>query len=400
MQTGSSSVYQWAFMRVLIAFDKFKDSISAQRACAIAADAVAREHPGWSADLCPLTDGGEGFTEILTGAAGGKVAEVAATGPRGGTVRAPLGIVSADRIPSEARIRLGSAAARSGGSVGVVEMASASGLALLGAGQRDPLRASSVGTGEMLSAAAKAGVQAILLGVGGSATHDLGLGALGALGLRFGGEGSTELASLVPADWPSLRRITGSVERLPPVLLACDVDNPLLGPRGALSVYGPQKGLDPSLAEGLEKETARVAGMLLGYFGKPASLLGHPGAGAAGGIAFGLMAGLGATLLPGFELVASWIDLDRRLREADIVLTGEGRFDDSSLSGKGPGAVARRALSLGLQVHVFAGAVAMRGKNPGILAHPVTPEGMALPEALEKAPGLLFDAVRRALSAR
>jgi glycerate kinase len=252
----------------------------------------------------------------------------------------------------------------------------------------------------MLSAAAKAGVQAILLGVGGSATHDLGLGALGALGLRFEGEGGAGLAPLVPADWPSLRRITGRIEGLPPVLLACDVDNPLLGPRGALSVYGPQKGLDPSLAEGLEKETARVAGMLLGYFGKPASLLGHPGAGAAGGIAFGLMAGLGATLLPGFELVASWIDLDRRLREADIVLTGEGRFDDSSLSGKGPGAVARRALSLGLQVHVFAGAVAMRGKNPGILAHPVTPEGMALPEALEKAPGLLFDAVRRALPAR
>ena len=387
-------------MRVLIAFDKFKDSISAQRACAIAADAVAREHPGWSAELCPLTDGGEGFTEILTRAAGGEVVGAAATGPRGGTVRASFGVVSVDRIPSDARTRLGTAATRGGGTVGVVEMASASGLALLGPGLRDPFRASSVGTGEVLHAAAQAGVQAILLGVGGSATHDLGLGALGALGLGFEGEGGKELAPLVPADWPSLRRITGRIERLPPVLMACDVDNPLLGPGGALSVYGTQKGLDPSLADGLERETARMAGILLRHFGKPASLLEQQGAGAAGGIAFGLMAGLGATLLPGFELVASWIDLDRRLKDADIVLTGEGRFDDSSLSGKGPGAVARRALSIGLEVHVFAGAVSLSGRTPGIAAHPVTPEGMALPEALEKAPGLLFDAVRRALSAR
>ena len=387
-------------MRVLIAFDKFKDSISAQRACAIAADAVAREHPGWSAELCPLTDGGEGFTEILTRAAGGEVVGAAATGPRGGMVHASFGVVSVDRIPSDARLRLGPAAARGGGRIGVVEMASASGLALLGPGLRDPLRSSSVGTGELLSSAARAGAEAILLGVGGSATHDLGLGALGALGLRFEGEGGAGLAPLVPADWPSLRRITGRIEGLPPVLLACDVDNPLLGPRGALSVYGPQKGLDPGLADGLERETARVAGMLLGHFGRPASLLDQPGAGAAGGIAFGLMAGLGATLLPGFELVASWIGLDRRLRGADIVLTGEGRFDDSSLSGKGPGAVARRALSIGLEVHVFAGAVSLSGRTPGIAAHPVTPEGMALPEALEKAPGLLFDAVRRALSAR
>ena len=388
-------------MRVLVAFDKFKNSISAPVACDIAAGAIASARAGWDCDRCPLSDGGEGFMEILTRSAGGTVFPAEADGPRGGRVAAAFGIVSNDRIPSGARARLGAAAAAPGGSVGIVEMSAASGLALLEAGRRDPLRATTRGTGQLILAAARSGAGAILLGVGGSATHDLGLGALGALGISYAGEAGEAIGSIIPADWPALRRITGRVSgRIPPILIACDVENPLLGPRGALAVYGPQKGLRPEEAPALEAQGARIAGMLCRHFGRPEDLASTPGAGAAGGIAFGLMAAAGATLLPGFDLVASWLRLDERLEAADAVVTGEGRFDESSLSGKGPGSLVRRALALGKPVHVFAGEVAVAVETPGLFTHAVTPPGMALPEALSRTPALLSEAVRRAFATR
>jgi glycerate kinase len=383
-------------MRVLIAFDKFKDSVAAADACAIAARAIASARPGWGVDPCPLSDGGEGFAEILTRAAGGKLTRLPATGPRGGKVEAAFGIVSIDGIPPGARALMRPAAS---GPVAVVEMASASGLALLEPGLRDPMRASSLGTGEILRAAAGAGAGTILLGVGGSATHDLGLGAVGALGVRFSGAAGEALDPLVPADWPLLRAIGGRIpEGFPPILIACDVDNPLVGPRGALAVYGRQKGLRPGDEAALEAGTARVAELVCGQFGRPRDLVNLPGAGAAGGIAFGLMAVAGARLLPGFPLVSAWLDLDRRMDEADMVITGEGRFDDSSLSGKGPGSVARRALALGKRVHVFAGEVSLSSGVPGLITHAVTPPGMGLAEALARAPDLLSDSIRLAVS--
>lgn len=384
-------------MRVLVAFDKFKDSVSAPLACDVAAGAIASVRSGWAVDPCPLSDGGEGFMEILTRSAGGSTAQIEAEGPRGAKVQASFGIVPIDRIPTGARARLGAADWEIGGSVAVVEMAAASGLALLDRSERDPMHATTRGTGEMILAAAAALPGAILLGVGGSATHDLGLGALGALGITFTDASGRALVSLVPADWPLLTAIAGAVPRgLPPILIACDVENPLLGPCGALAVYGPQKGLRPGDAAGLEAEGARIASLLCRQFGRPDDLARTPGAGAAGGIAFGLMAAAGAKLLPGFDLVASWLDLDRRLAEADMVLTGEGRFDDSSLSGKGPGTLVGRALALGKPVHVFAGEVALSREVPGLCVHAVTPPGMALSEALSGAPALLFKAVRLA----
>ena len=209
------------------------------------------------------------------------------------------------------------------------------------------------------------------------------------------------IGSIVPADWPALRGIAGSVsDRIPPLFIACDVENPLLGPWGALAVYGPQKGLRPEQAPALEAQGARIAAMLCRHFGRSVELASMPGAGAAGGIAFGLMAAAGATLLPGFDLVASWLRLDERLAAADIVVTGEGRFDETSLSGKGPGSLVRRALALGKSVHVFAGEVALAAEMPGLLTHALTPPGMALSEALCAAPALLSDAVRRAFAHR
>jgi len=383
-------------MRVLAAFDKFKDSISAPQACEIAAGAIASVGRGWEADACPLADGGEGFADILTRAAGGSESRVAVTGPRGDPVTAGFGLISLARIPVGARARLGPVAGGPGSSIAVVEMAAASGLVLLAPWVRDPLRASSIGTGQVIRAAARSGARAILLGVGGSATHDLGLGALGALGIEFLDEAGGRIDSPVPADWSRIRSLEGRIAvAIPPILIACDVENPLLGPDGALAVYGPQKGLMPADAPRLEAESARMAALVCRHFGRPESLAAERGAGAAGGIAFGLMAGAGARLLAGFDLVASWIDLDARLAAADIIVTGEGRFDDSSLSGKGPGTVVRRALELRKPVHVFAGQVSLGRQVPGLFTHSITPPGMALPEALAKTPDLLSAAVRR-----
>jgi glycerate kinase len=384
-------------MRVLAAFDKFKDSISAAEACDIAARAIAAARPDCEVDLAPLTDGGEGFTQILTRAAGGSETRHAVTGPRGGEVRAPVGLVSFDRIPLAARGSLGAAAAGREGPIAIVEMAAASGLALLTPAMRDPLRATSVGTGQLLGAAAASGARAILLGVGGSATSDLGLGALGALGIGCLAGPGKRLEAPVPADWTGVRAIEGRIPgSMPPIVIACDVDNPLLGPRGAVSVYGPQKGLRPNDAASHESEFARIAALMCAHFGRPQTLFAVPGAGAAGGITFGLMAAAGATLTAGFDLVASWLDLDRRILAADVVVTGEGRFDDSSLSGKGPGAVAARALALGKAVHVFAGAVAISRVIPGLSTHAITPAGVPLEGALAEAPARLLSSVRQA----
>lgn len=381
-------------MRVLAAFDKFKDALSARQACAAAAEALQGSHPGWRVEACPLTDGGEGFAEILTAAAGGLGAEAEAEGPRGRAARASFGLVPLERIPPAARRLLG----LEEGPVAVVEMAAVSGLALLAPAERDPWHATSRGTGRMIRAAAAAGARAVLLGVGGSATSDLGLGALEALGLEFSAADGSRVSPPVPADWPRIARVGGRVDpSLPPIRIACDVGNPLLGPDGAAAVYGPQKGLRPEDLGRLEAEAARLARALCAHCGRPFSLAEAAGAGAAGGISFGLMAGAGARLVPGFDLVAAWLDLDARLEAADVVLTGEGRFDRSSLRGKGPGAVAALARRRGKPAHVFAGRV--EGEFPpdaGLALHAITPPGTSLPAALAAAGPNLAAAVRRA----
>jgi glycerate kinase len=384
-------------MRVLLAFDKFKDSLTAPAACEIAAFALRRDHPDWTLDLCPLADGGEGFCQILTAAAGGETRKYSVTAPRGGTVEAPIGFVPAKKIPRAALdlLQIGG----STGHIAVIEMAAASGLALLPAEQRDPWQTTTFGTGELVRDAADAGVAAILLGVGGSATSDLGLGALNALGLTLHERDGQKISPPIPARWSRIARLAGNVPpQLPPIRIACDVTNPLLGPRGAAAIYGPQKGLRPEDLQRLDHENARLALLLCLQCGQPDALMDTPGAGAAGGISFGLMAAAGAKLLPGFDLVSAWLDLEPRLAAADLVITGEGRFDESSLSGKGPGAVAARALALGKRVHVLAGAVTAAPRER-LALHAITPPGLPLAEALRAAPANLAATVTRAFAA-
>jgi glycerate kinase len=381
--------------RVLLAFDKFKDALTAQQAGEAAAAALREKHPGWTLDQAPLADGGEGFATILTQAAKGRELSVAATGPRGGRQPAGFGLVSVSAIPAQARAQLQlSGEANAGAIVAVIEMAAISGLALLPPDQRDPWQTTTFGTGELMREAAAAGARAILLGVGGSATNDLGLGALAALGLEFTDAAGRPVHPPVPAEWSRIVRVSGRVlATLPPVYIACDVINPLLGPRGAAAVYGPQKGLRPADHARLEQESERIAGLLCAHCGQPGSLKDLPGTGAAGGISFGLMAAAGAILLPGFDLVSAWLDLETKLAEADIVITGEGRFDGSSLEGKGPGAVVARALALGKTVHVFAGQVTAAGR-PGLALHAITPPGTPLAQALRDSSRNLASAVR------
>ena len=368
-------------MRALLAFDKFKDALSAPQACALAAGSLRARRPDWTLDMCPLTDGGEGFCEILTQALGGTFETHTVTGPRGEPAVARMGFVPLALIPPAARALL----QIENSLVAVVEMAAASGLALLAPEARDPWLTSTTGTGELIRLAARPGVAAILLGLGGSATSDLGLGALGALGLNFVSATGELIDPPTPSRWPEIARLDGRLPAdLPPLRIACDVANPLLGPNGAAAIYGPQKGLRPADLRRLDNEAARLALLLCTHSAKPDTLMDVPGAGAAGGISFGLMAAASAQLISGFDLVSAWLDLDSRLAAADLVLTGEGRFDASSLSGKGPGALAARAAALGKPVHVFAGAITA-APVPGLALHAITPPGTPLPAALRAA---------------
>ncbi len=374
-------------MRVLIAFDKFKDALSARQAGEAAAAALRIKHPDWHLDLCPLTDGGEGFCETLTAAAQGRIEWIEVSGPRGAPVKAPVGFIEGSNIPAAVRQRLSVE-----DTLAVVDLPSASGIALLPAAHRDPWHTTTFGTGELLRHAADLGAGSILLGVGGSATNDLGLGALAVLGLKCIRAGGAAIAVPTPDTWPAIAQLAGEVQ-LPPLFIACDVTNPLLGPRGATATFGPQKGLAAGDRPRLETQIARMALMLCHHFSQPDSLMDAPGTGAAGGIGFGLMAACNAKLVPGFDLVSDWLDLPSRLAAADLVLTGEGRFDATSLHGKGPGSLVTAARRLGKPVHVFAGSLGMPADQN---LHAITPAGLHLAEALPRTAELLAAAIARA----
>ena len=389
-------------MRILVAFDKFKDSLTAPEACAVAAREISQLRPHWEIDEAPLTDGGEGFAELLTRQLHGERMGVPTTGPRQAPVEALIGLVDWRQVPGEARDLLDLPALGTGERIAVVEMAAASGLGLLQPAERDPWQTTTVGTGTLLRAAAAKGVKAIVLGVGGSATNDLGLGALSVLGLEFRDTAGHGLAPPVPAVWPQITAIAGRIDpALPPLRIACDVTNPLLGAGGAATVFGPQKGLPAADVARLDSEAERLARMLCRHCGQPLALTGTAGAGAAGGLAFGLLATGRAQLVPGFPLFRAWCEIDRRVTAADLVLTGEGCFDATSLLGKGPGALLAAAHTAGRRTIILAGKVgaAPEGGWPtGARPQSITPDGLPLAQALREAPARLAAAVRTALS--
>lgn len=365
-------------MRVLVAFDKFKDALTAPAACEIATRVIAGARPDWETGSCPLADGGEGFATILTAVAGGQWVEREVTGPIGRPCSAGFGLVKVSALPVPARDQLALGDART---VAVIEMATASGLQSLNPEERDPWQTDTRGTGELIRAAAEAGADAILLGVGGSATNDLGLGALTALGWQARRADGSAIGAPCPATWADIASLHPGDVSLPAVRIACDVANPLLGDRGATAVFGPQKGLKADDFPQLETQMTRLAGLLGNAAGRPGLEM-TPGAGAAGGIAYGLLAAADARLVPGFDLVEAWLDIGPRLAAADLVITGEGRFDASSLEGKGPGSLALRAAAAGKSVWVLAGSVDLPQAPEGCEVSAISPPDLALLDAL------------------
>jgi glycerate 2-kinase len=325
-------------VRVVLAPDSFKGSLSAAEVCASLALGVRRAVPAADVVAVPMADGGEGTLDCLTAAWGGTRVAVTVPGPQGEPVAAHYGR-SAD------------------GRTAVVELAVASGLGT-GTAPRDPLRAGTRGSGELVAHAVRHGAEEVLLCLGGTATTDGGTGLLRALGFRFLDAAGREL----PEGGGALSRLHAVDDAaVPPavraarVRLACDVTSPLTGPAGAAHVFGPQKGADPAQVEQLDAGLRRLAAVLRERYG--VDVEGLPGAGAAGGTAGGVVAALGGSVERGAELVADAAGLPAALAGADLVLTGEGRLDAQSAAGKVVAVVAQRARRAGVDAVALCGAV-------------------------------------------
>ena len=372
-------------MRVVVAPDKFKGSLSAPEAARAMARGVAAAVPAAAIDVVPMADGGEGTVEALVAATSGSSREAVVAGPLGEPVRARFGMLG-------------------DGHTAVLEMAAASGLVLVPRDRRDPSRTSTRGTGELLLAAVEAGARRVVVGIGGSATNDGGAGLGQALGYRLLdaegreiGPGGGALDRLAAIDASGRDPRLEGVE----VAVACDVDNPLCGPRGASAVYGPQKGADPAMVAALDRNLDHLARVLERDLG--VSVRDLPGAGAAGGLGAGLVAFASGRLEPGIALVIRAVGLADRLRDADLCLTGEGALDASSAFGKTPIGVARLARSLGCPTIALAGMVgegAAAVLEQGIDAFfSICPGPITLDEALARGATLLEHASAQATRA-
>jgi glycerate kinase len=369
-------------MRVVIAPDSFKGSLSAPAAAAAMARGVRAVFPGAELRLVPIADGGEGTVDALVSATGGRIVETRVTGPLGDPVVARWGILG-------------------GGDAAVIEMAAASGLPLVPAARRDPRLTSTRGTGELLRAALDAGAHRLVIGIGGSATNDGGTGMARALGIRFldaAGreleEGGAALARLERID------VSGADPRLAglEILVACDVDNPLTGPRGASAVYGPQKGATPEMAAELDQALERYARVGTIATGRDVSSV--PGAGAAGGLGAALLLFTQARLRPGVEIVLEATGLETQIRGAALVITGEGRSDFQTAMGKAPAGVAAVARRHRVPVICLSGALGegaeeLLARGVDALAAAVA-RPMSLDEAIHGAAALLEAGAARA----
>ena len=359
-------------MRILIANDKFKGSLPAEKVGFHLKNGLESLFPRATIDVCPIADGGEGTALAMTTALTGEWVKTKTQDAHGRPIDAPFGWVASS-------------------ATAIMEMSAASGLAIVQDIELNPLKASTLGTGILIQSALHRGARRVLIGIGGSATNDGGLGVALALGYRFkrrGQDFTPTLETVLEADRVERPTALPSFE----LIVACDVDNPLLGPRGATRIYGPQKGVhDFAWFEQRLEHLADLARRDLGV--DPRDI---PGAGAAGGLGFGLMAFLGGRLVSGFDMVASQVGLEARVAAADLVITGEGRLDAQSLQGKGPVGVARLARRLGKKIVGVAGSVddsdALRAQFDLLIG--IKPATMPLDEAMRRTGELLESAVR------
>lgn len=376
-------------LRIVIAPDKFKGSLTAPQAADAIARGVRRADQGALLTLVPMADGGEGTVDALVAATAGKYLSAIVEDPLGRAVRARFGMLG-DRKTA------------------VIAMAEASGLALLRPEERDPFLTSTYGTGQLLLAAATEGAQRIIVGIGGSATNDGGIGLGHALGYRFLNKAGV---AFVPRGARSLLQIDridpGEINRLidhKTIDVACDVDNPLVGPRGASAVFGPQKfnpakPATPAQIQALDDGLAHLAQVIERDLG--VSVANRPGAGAAGGLGAGLIAFTGGRLTPGVDLVIEAVRLADRMAGADLCITGEGAIDASTAGGKTVAGVARLARSLQIPTIALAGTIGAGADavlSEGVGAYfSICNQPMPLDRALNNAAALLEDCAEQAV---
>lgn len=362
-------------MRILIAPDKFKGSISASAAARAIADGLREGGLDAECVLAPIADGGEGFAESMGLALGAKWIELKAQDPIGREVPCRYAWVESDKLA-------------------IIEMAEASGLWRLKPEERDPLRANTYGTGQLMRDAIERGAKKILVGLGGSATTDGGIGMAAALGYDIITSDNDDLDP-IPGNLIALVRIENTnVIEMPEIIAACDVQNPLLGERGAARVFGPQKGADPKTVTHLEASLTQLAEVVTESL--ECDFKDTPGAGAAGGIGYGLMSFCGAKVRSGFDLLAETVGLEAKIKEADLVITGEGRLDAQTLEGKGPAGVAQLARKHGKPALAFGGGIDAEAENLFDATVPIIDQPIPLDEAMRRGAELLQRAARRA----
>jgi glycerate 2-kinase len=360
-------------MRILIAPDKFKESLTAQQVAEAIRDGFSSVFAEASFDLVPVADGGEGTSGIFLQALGGEWVEVATHDALGRPVNASYAWVPDRKLA-------------------VIDMSAASGLWRIKADERDPLHANTLGTGELIADAINRGVESLLIGLGGSATNDAGVGMATALGWKFLDQ-ANNIVPPHPAEFRKISKILSPISQPScRVTGLCDVGNPLLGESGATRTFGPQKGVSPEMLTALEDLLSHIARVSTEQLGNDDSCV--PGAGAAGGLGFGLLTFLHATLESGFKAISRLMDLEERVSAADLVITGEGRLDTQSLHGKAPFEICQLARRHGKPVIGFAGMI--DDDLPGFAACvPIANGPLTLEESRLRAAELLRAAARR-----
>lgn len=339
-------------MNILVAPDSFKDAAPATQVAEAIAQTLRTQCAAVAVTCAPLSDGGEGMVQTVHRHFDAPCVDVPVLDPLLRPHSAPIAKLPFSALSDTALCALElQRPADSDAWLAVIEMASASGIEYLSAAERNPWHTTSFGTGQLLQAAAEAGAAAILLGIGGSATVDCGVGALEALGTAFYAADLQPVTNLTPAKLKQVATLGSTAKtnrHFPPLRIACDVHNPLTGPNGAAAVFGPQKGLPTEDIPAMDRLLDKTAGRILGLFGIPAeqwhAAKAADGTGAAGGIGFALATALpDARRIGGFTALSALLGWSETARNVDFIITGEGRLDASSLSGKGPVALLRSA---------------------------------------------------------